>query len=248
MAKPEVVTCRVIDELSRQAADEFVRVAEQSVRNSGRFSVALSGGSTPQSFYKRLAEPAYSERTRWRDVHLFWGDERCVPPDHPESNYGMARRLMLSKIPVPGENVYRMAGEKEPQLAAAEYERTLIGFFGLTRGAWPRFDLMLMGIGEDGHTASLFPDHDALRNHENLVVAPYVEKLKAYRLTLTLPVINHAANIWFLVSGASKAGILSKVLNSDVASPQIPATLVTPTDGRMIWFISQDAASGLHSQ
>jgi 6-phosphogluconolactonase len=247
MAKREIVICRDIDELSRKAADEFVRLTEQSVRSSGRFSVALSGGSTPQSFYKLLAEPVYSERIPWKDVHSFWGDERCVPPDHPESNYGMARRLMLSKIPVPGENVHRMAGEKEPQLAAAEYEKTLIDFFGLTRGAWPRFDLMLMGIGEDGHTASLFPDSDALQNRENLVLAPYVEKLQAHRLTLTLSVINHAANIWFLVSGASKASIVNQVVSTDAASRQIPATLVTPADGRMIWFVTQDAARDLPS-
>jgi 6-phosphogluconolactonase len=248
MAKREIIVAASLDALARDAVEEFIRLAEEAARYFGRCSVALSGGSTPQSFYKLLAEPAYSQRIPWNEVHFFWGDERCVPPKHKESNYGIARSLLLSKIPIPDENVHRMAGEKEPQLAAAEYEKTLFDFFGLSPGDWPRFDLMLMGIGEDGHTASLFPDNEALANQKNLTVAPYVGKLKAHRLTLTLPVINQAANIWFLVSGASKAGILSQVVETDVASPRIPATLVSPVDGRMIWFVTQDAAIHLSSK
>ncbi len=247
MAKPDVVICRDLDELSRSAAEQFVRLANACARRSGRFTVALSGGSTPKSFYALLADPRYSERVPWQLVHFFWGDERCVPPDHPESNYGMARTLLLSKIPIPEANVHRMAAEKEPQIAAAEYEKTLIDFFGLKRGEWPRFDLILLGIGEDGHTASLFPDSEALENRDNLVVATYVEKLKAHRLTLTLAVINHAANIWFLVAGASKAVVLSQILIADGASPRLPAALVNPIDGRLIWFVTQDAAGELHA-
>jgi 6-phosphogluconolactonase len=245
MAKREIVILRDLDELSRKAAEEFIRLAEQAIGQTGRFSVALSGGSTPKGLYGLLAEPEYSNRVAWQHVHLFWGDERCVPPDHPESNYGMAHSLLLSKIPIPQANVHRMPGEKEPQIAAAEYERELIKFFGLKRGEWPRFDLMLMGIGEDGHTASLFPDSDALQNRENLVVSAYVAKLKAWRITLTLPVINHAGNIWFLVAEASKAAILSQILKADVGSPRIPASLVNPVDGRLIWFVTQDAARDL---
>jgi 6-phosphogluconolactonase len=248
MAKRDVVICRDLDELSRRAAEEFVRLADSCVRHSGRFTVALSGGSTPKSFYALLAEPPYSERVPWENVHFFWGDERCVPPDHSESNYRMARSSLLSRIPVPDENVHRMAGEKEPQLAAAEYEDTLKAVFHLAPGQWPRFDLMLLGIGEDGHTASLFPESDALRIQESLVVAPYVETLKAHRLTLTLPVINHAGNVWFLVAGASKAAMASQILKGDTASARIPATLVNPVDGRLIWFITQDAAPGLPTQ
>ncbi len=247
MAKRDIVTYRDLDELSRGAAEEFLRLAEHAVRNSGQFTVALSGGSTPQRLYKLLAEPAYSERVSWQHVYFFWGDERCVPPDHPESNYGMARTSLLSKIPVPDENVHRMAGEKEPQIAAAEYENGLKGVFRLAPGQWPRFDLMLLGIGEDGHTASLFPNNDALRNQENLVVAPYVEKLKAHRLTLTLPVINHAAHLWFLVSGASKAAVLSQILKAEVVSARIPASLVKPVHGSLIWHIARDAAGELPS-
>ena len=248
MAERELVIGRDLDELSRRAAEEFVRLAGQSVGHSGQFTVALSGGSTPKSLYHLLTGPAYSERVPWHKVHFFWGDERCVPPDHPESNYGMAKAALLSKVLIPEENVHRMAGEKEPQIAAAEYEKTLIEFFNLKPGEWPRFDLMLMGIGEDGHTASLFPESEALENREKLVVATYVEKLKAYRLTLTLPVINHAANSWFLVAGASKATVVSRILKADPASSPFPAARVAPVDGRLIWFITQDAAGGLPSQ
>jgi len=247
MAERELVIGRDLDELSRRAVEEFVRLAEQSIRRSGRFTVALSGGSTPKSLYHLLAEPAYSGRVPWHKVHFFWGDERCVPPDHPESNYGMAKAALLSKVPIPEENVHRMAGEKEPPVAAAEYEQTLIDFFALAPGEWPRFDLMLLGVGEDGHTASLFPESEALENREKLVVAAYVEKLKAHRLTLTLPVINHAANIWFVVAGASKATVVSRILNADPASPPFPAALVAPVDGRLIWFITEDAAAALPS-
>jgi 6-phosphogluconolactonase len=245
MAKGEIFIHRDLDELSRNVAEEFIRLAERAIRDSGRFIVALSGGSTPQRLFKLLAEPEYSPRVPWQQVHLFWGDERCVPPDHPESNYGAARSLLISKIPVPDDNVHRLVGEKEPQLAAAEYEQTLKALFSLAPGQWPRFDLILLGIGDDGHTASLFPDNDALRDQQNLVVAPYVETLQAHRLTLTLPVINHAANIWFLVSGGSKARVLRQILKGDSGSARIPATLVEPVNGRLIWFITQDAARDL---
>jgi 6-phosphogluconolactonase len=243
MAKREILVYPDLEDLSRNVAEEFVRLVEQAVRSSGRFTVALSGGETPQRLYQLLPEAAYSERVPWKSVHFFWGDERCVPPEHSESNYRMARELLLARIPVPEENVRRMAGEKQPQVAAAEYEQTLIDFFRLTPGEWPRFDLMLMGIGEDGHTASLFPENDALRNQEKLVLAPYVEKLKAHRLTLILPVINHAANIWFLVSGASKATVMTEIFKANSGTPRIPATLVKPVDGSMTWFITEDAAA-----
>ncbi len=248
MAEREIAIYRDLEELSRDAAEKFIGLAERAIRDSGRFSVALSGGSTPQTLYQLLAEPAYSERLPWQRVHFFWGDERAVPPDHPESNYGMARALLLSKIPCPDENIHRMAGEKEPELAAAEYQNTLQVFFGLAPGAWPRLDLMLMGIGEDGHTVSLFPDNDALENRQNLVVAPYVKTLNSYRLTLTLPLINHAANIWFLVAGASKAAVLGQILKADGAASKIPAARVDPISGHLVWLITQDAAAGSPSR
>lgn len=242
MAEREINICRDIAELSRQSAERFSQLVNQSVQGSGCFTVALSGGSTPKYLYSLLASPDYQERNPWNNVHLFWGDERCVPPDHPESNFGMVRESLLSKIKIPAENIHRMAGEREPQAAAAEYEKHLQEFFGLESGALPRFDLILLGIGEDGHTASLFTGSDALNETERLVIARFVEKLNSYRLTLTLPVLNSGAEVWFLVTGASKADAVKKVL---VGSADLPAAKVQPGNGRLIWFITQDAAPGV---
>jgi 6-phosphogluconolactonase len=244
MAEREIVFCQDIGELSRKSAERFIQLAE-SVEGSGRFTVALSGGSTPKHLYSLLASPGYKERVPWRNVHLFWGDERCVPPDHPESNFRMVKEALLSKIDIPVENIHRMAGEREPQAAAAEYEKHLQEFFGLSIGELPRFGLILLGIGEDGHTASLFPDSDALNETEHLVVATNVEKLKSYRLTLTLPVLNNGAEIWFLVTGSSKAAVVKEILEN---KSDIPAARIQPVDGKVIWFITQDAAASLPAQ
>jgi 6-phosphogluconolactonase len=242
VAEREIIICQDTAELSRQSADRFSQLVNQSGQDSGRFAVALSGGSTPKHLYSLLASPGYRERIRWNNLHLFWGDERCVPPDHPESNFRMAQEALLSKIKIPPENIHRMRGEQEPQAAAAEYEKELQKFFGSNSGALPRFDLILLGIGEDGHTASLFPDSDALNESKHLVVAPFIAKLNSYRLTLTLPVLNNAANVWFLVTGASKADAVKQALS---ASSDLPAARVQPVNGRLIWFIAQDAAAGV---
>jgi 6-phosphogluconolactonase len=153
----------------------------------------------------------------------------------------MAQEALLSKIKIPPENIHRMGAEQEPQAAAAEYEKKLQKFFGLNSGALPRFDLILLGIGEDGHTASLFPDSDALNESKHLVVAPFVVKLNSYRLTLTLPVLNNAANVWFLVTGASKADAVKEALS---ASSDLPAARVQPVNGKLTWYITRDAAPG----
>ena len=242
MAEREIVVCRDIAELSGQSAERFSQLARQSVQGSGRFTVALSGGSTPKHLYSRLSSADYKDRVPWNNVHLFWGDERCVPPDHPESNFGMVHRALLSKIKIPAENIHRMAGEREPQAAAADYEKELQRFFGLESGALPRFDLILLGIGEDSHTASLFPGSDALDETERLVVAPFVEKLNSYRLTLTFPVLNQGAEVWLLVTGASKADAVREVLGG---ASDLPAAKVQPVDGKLTWFITQDAAAEL---
>jgi 6-phosphogluconolactonase len=241
MAEREITICQDIAELSRQSAERFSQLARQSVEVSGRFAVALSGGSTPKHLYSRLSSADYKDRVPWNNVHLFWGDERCVPPDHPESNFGMVQEALLSKIKIPAANIHRLAGEREPQAAAAEYERQLQEFFGLESGALPRFDLILNGLGEDGHTASLFPGSDALNETERLVIAPFVDQLKSYRLTLTLPVLNHGAEVWFLVTGSSKADAVKKIFSG---SSDLPAAKVQPVNGRLIWFITQDAAPG----
>jgi 6-phosphogluconolactonase len=243
MADPEVIVCRDIADLEERAAENFAVLAGKAPGPSGRFSVALSGGSTPKGLYSLLASSRYGDRVPWSRVHLFWGDERCVPPDHPESNYRMVREVLLSKIAIPAENVHRMAGEKEPDIAAAEYEAELKRFFRLSPGALPRFDLILLGLGEDGHTASLFPGSDALRETERLVTACYVSKLKSHRLTLTLPVLNAGAVIVFLVAGKNKASIVKEVLKAKAAS--LPAAKVQPIDGRLIWFVDREAGAEL---
>jgi 6-phosphogluconolactonase len=245
MAEREIVVCRDVADLNRRAAELFITIAGQSVRRSGRFTVALSGGSTPTHLYSLLASPGYSERVPWQNVHLFWGDERCVPPDHPESNFRMVQESLLSKVEVPPANVHRIAGEKTPEIAAAEYEATLRRFFQLGNGELPRFDLIYLGIGADGHTASLFPGSDALNLTNRLVAASYVKKLQAHRITLTPPVLNHGANAVFLVAGSDKAAIVKNVLGDETVAPVLPAAMIRPVNGQLVWMITQDAAAGL---
>jgi 6-phosphogluconolactonase len=239
----EIIICRDTDELSRKAAEQFVALARQAIAARGRFSVALSGGSTPRALYSLLAAGEFSERLAWRQIHLFWGDERCVPPDHAESNFRMVEESLLSRTMIPTENVHRMAGEKAPQVAAAEYEVELRKHFHIDDDSLPRFDLILLGLGEDGHTASLFPDSPALRETEHLVATAYVEKLDAHRLTLTFPVINNAARIIFLVAGQSKANVVKEILGNEAGMAMYPAARIAPHSGKCAWMITADAAA-----
>ena len=242
MAERQIISCRDGADLSERAADEFVRLARQAIQLAGRFTVALSGGSTPKALYTLLAAPGVAQRISWNRVHLFWGDERCVAPDHPESNYRMVEESLISKIQIPRENLHRMAGEKTPQIAALEYEAELKGFFGLADGGLPRFDLILLGLGEDGHTASLFPGSAALNDEEHLVSAVYVDKMNTYRLTLTLPVLNAGKEVVFLVSGASKAAIVKELLGETSSSLNYPAAKIQQREGKLTWMITADAA------
>jgi len=235
----ETILCRDQDELSRKAAEQFTGLARQAIDARGCFSVALSGGSTPKALYSLLATEEFSEQLAWRQIHFFWGDERCVAPDHAESNFRMVQEALLAQIDISIDNVHRMAGEKIPSVAAAEYEAQLRKHFHVDNDAWPRFDLILLGLGEDGHTASLFPGSSALNKTEHLVAAPYVEKLKSHRLTLTLPVINSAREIFFLVAGQSKADIVQELF-ADEPCPY-PAASIKPVKGRLRWFFTQDA-------
>jgi 6-phosphogluconolactonase len=240
-----MILCRDAAALARRAAEQFFELAQEASARAGRFAVGLSGGSTPRAVYALLASPEFRDRIDWPRVHLFWGDERCVPPDHPDSNFRMAHETLLAKIPIPPENIHRMIGEKEPAEAAAAYEEEIKNFFGVKRGERRRFDLILLGLGEDGHTASLFPGTAALNESERLVAVVYVERLHSYRLTLTLPVINSAAQIIFLVSGASKATIVRELFSPDRAPKDYPATKVKPCDGRLTWLIDADGAKEL---
>lgn len=233
------------EEVSRIAADEFVRQAEQTVQAKGLFTVALSGGSTPKKLYSLLASEADSFRARvpWDKSHFFWGDERHVPPDHPDSNYRMVFETMLSRVPVSPEQVHRIKAENpNASEAAEEYEQELRASFQLEEEQWPRFDLVLLGMGPDGHTASLFPGTDVLREAKRLVAAPWVEKFNTYRITLTPPLLNNAARIVFLVSGAEKAETLRTVLQGDYQPEHFPVQLICPTSGRPLWLVDQSAA------
>src|SRR5205814_4232330 len=231
-------------ELTEVSAERFVTLALNATRDTGRFTVALSGGSTPRGLYSRLASPEISQKLPWDKMYFFFSDERYVPPDHAESNYRMAYESLLSKAPIPGDHVFRVQAEvKDPTLGAANYEQSLKQFFQLGAGQIPRFDLMLLGLGPDGHTASLFPGTPALHENNRLVVANWVEKFNTHRITMTFPVLNHSACVMFLVSGKDKALALKEALDHNSVS--VPVARVRPLDGRLLWLVDREAASSL---
>jgi 6-phosphogluconolactonase len=232
-------------DLFQAAAEEVIKVATAAVTQRGRFTIALAGGSTPKNLYTLIAANA-SVSLPWDKIYFFFGDERHVPPTDPDSNYRMAQECLLSKVPVPPANVFRIPAEMADASAAAEaYEQTLRKFFALGQGEFPRFDLILLGMGPDGHTASLFPETAALQEKSRLVVANWVEKLKTSRITLTLPVLNAARHIFFLVSGADKAAALHEVLEGSAPGEKYPSKLVRPKDGKLIWLVDRAAGSEL---
>jgi 6-phosphogluconolactonase len=232
-------------DLFQAAAEEVIRAATEAVAQCGRFTIALSGGSTPKSLYTLIAANA-SAGLPWDRMFFFWGDERHVPPDDADSNYRMANEALLSKVAIPPANIFRIPAENPDAAAAADaYEQTLRKFFAVAPGEFPSFDLILLGIGPDGHTASLFPDTAALQEKSRLVVANWVDKLKASRITFTLPVLNAARAVAFLVSGIDKAAVLHEVLEGDVAGEKYPSRLVRPSAGKLIWFVDRAAASEL---
>jgi 6-phosphogluconolactonase len=246
--KRETVICRDLEDVSLRAAALFIQLAEKVASSAGRFTVALSGGSTPRALYALLASDQFRSQVPWPQGHFFWGDERCVPPDHFESNYRMAREALLDAVPIPTQNIHRMPGEYvDHTRAATEYEQTLKTFFEVPAGKAPRFDLILLGMGDDGHTASLFPGTAALTERERWVTDNYVEKLATHRLTLTVPVINHAANVVFLISGESKASVLRKVLEGEYQPQRLPSQFIRPEGGTLMFFVDQAAAKELTS-
>jgi len=234
-------------ELAHAAAEEFSRHASEAIRARGRFSVALSGGSTPRRLFTLLADPAqpFRDRIDWRAVHLFWGDERHVPPDHPESNFRMTRETLLDAVGIPPDNIHRMRGEEpDAERAAALYEDELRAFFS----GEPRFDCVLLGLGADAHTASLFPGTAAVRERERWVVALWIEKLAAFRITLTPAVFDRAAAVIFLVQGEEKAEALRAVLEGERDPDRFPAQAVLPHAGELLWLVDRGAASGLEKR
>src|SRR3954465_10982035 len=214
---PEIKVVPDAAEIAYEAAERIVAGAERAAAEGRTYSVALSGGSTPKTLFELLATDAYKSRIDWPRVEVFFGDERAVPPDHKDSNYRMAREALLSKVPIPGDNVYRMAGERDPDTAAKEYGQMLKEKFG--DGG---MDLVLLGMGDDGHTASLFPETEALNETKHRCVANFVPKLSTWRITLTAPFINRSKGAMFLVSGASKAARLQEVLEGPRDERRLP--------------------------
>jgi 6-phosphogluconolactonase len=240
---PEIIVAEDLQELSRIAADRFVRLAATSISSSGRFTVALAGGSTPKSLYRLLSSDEYKTKIDWAHVFFFFGDERFVPADDPESNYRMARENLLDPIDIPSANIFRWHTETgSPDEVAANYEEMLREFFNLGESV-PCFDLILLGLGADGHTASLFPNSPALGETKRLAISNRVEKFGAYRLTFTFPLINNAANIIFLVSGPEKAFALTEILKETGNFQKYPARAVRPVGGELIWLVDEQAST-----
>lgn len=225
------------------SADFIAELAVEAIAERGRFIVALAGGATPQPIYTRLAMADHATRIEWSRVHVCFGDERCVPPGDPRSNYRMVREALLDLVPLSGVNVHRIHGEDDPGLAALAYEQDLQRLFRSV--TTPRFDLICLGMGDNGHTASLFPGTAALREQARWVVAQYVEVTQSWRVTLTAPVINAARHVVIFVAGAAKAEMLRRVLEGPFQPDVLPAQLIQPVDGRLHWAVEAPAAAKL---
>ena len=240
--------------LNAAAVDEIKNAAEAAIREHGKFTIALSGGNTPRAVYSLLAEN--KDSFPWTKTFFFFGDERSVPPDHPDSNYRMVNEVLFSRVPLPAANIFRVAAELGAAKAAEQYEAVIREFFRLQPGKlppgklqpgelqpgqFPRFDLVLLGMGDEGHTASLFPGSPAMSEMSRLVVSNWVEKLKTDRITFTFPVINNAGEVMFLVAGAGKAEIVKEVFTTE--GEKYPVQHVHPQHGRLLWIVDQAAAS-----
>src|SRR5580693_5692677 len=246
----EVRTLPDANAIAQTAAAEFLDAAQQSVREKGSFSVALAGGSTPKALYNLLAtNPLLQAKVPWSKIQFFFGDERHVPPDDRESNFRMVKESMFDRAPVEPKQVHRIHAENPNAAEAAEqYEAELREYFQLKAGEFPRFDLVLLGMGPEGHTASLFPGTKALKEERQLVVRNWVGKLYTDRITLTPPVLNHAARVIFMVHGAEKAPALKAVLEGPYEPDQLPAQIIRPENGRVLWLVDPTAASMLVPQ
>jgi 6-phosphogluconolactonase len=233
--------------LAKEAAERCARIAQEAVARAGRFTIALSGGSTPKLLYSLLAAEPYSTRVPWRKTHVFWGDERAVPPGDPDSNFGMAKATLLDRVPIPADRVHRIQAERpDLNVTAREYEAEIASVFAVPpTGDPPSFDLILLGLGPDGHTASLFPHTETVRETRRWVVPNHVPTLKTDRVTLTAPILNRAATVLFLVAGTDKAPALQAVLEGPADPDRLPAQLIRPTAGRLIWLVDRAAAGML---
>jgi 6-phosphogluconolactonase len=234
-------------QVAEAAAQIFLDSAQHAVTTRGIARIAISGGSTPKAMFALLADPAHPFRNviDWSKLQLFWVDERCVPPTDPESNFGVTHRALLSTVPLPPENIFRMEGELDPEEAASRYESTLRNTMKLEGAESPAFDLLLLGMGDDGHTASLFPHTGALHEIGRLVVANHVPQKDTWRISLTWPVINQAREVAFLIEGEAKAGILAEVLTGPYDPERLPSQLIRPSNGKLRFLLDDAAAAKL---
>ncbi len=233
------------DALARRAAQYFVEMAEEAVSARGRVRIAVSGGSSPEAAFALLGDPLQPWRAQmpWDKLDLYWVDERCVGPDHPDSNYRMTRESLLDHAPLEPRQIHRIEGELEPEVAAARYESELRNSFRLEGAELPRFDLIALGMGTDGHTASLFPHTEAIHELTRLVTANHVPTKDAWRITLTWPVINRASSVFFLASGSDKALILKEVLTGPKDLDRLPSQLIWPASGILTLILDKSAAA-----
>jgi 6-phosphogluconolactonase len=242
-SSPQVRIFASLDELFRGAAEVFCQLGSAAIRERGRYTVALSGGSTPRGLHQQLAT-AFSNQLPWEKVFFFWGDERHVPPDFPESNFRMAKETLLSKLPIPEQNIFRMHGElPDAEQAAARYQEVLRDFFKPAAREFPRLDFNLLGMGPDGHTASLFPGTKGLEENQRWVIGNWVPQHDTWRITLTYPVINSSRVVMFLISGESKAEMVRKALKDPAAN--LPCQGIRPTSGDLMWYLDKGAGAKL---
>lgn len=243
--RSSVLILETAAQVAHAAAERFVTYAEESIRDHGSFTVALAGGNTPRLTYESLATNEFSRRIAWPRVQIFFGDERAVPPQNPDSNYRMVHEALISRVAIPPANVHRVQGELDANESASAYETELRTVFGAVE--WPRFDLVLLGMGADGHTASLFPDSPALTESTKWVIATLQPQTRQQRITLTLPVLNHSVRVLFLVTGKEKAAAVARVLNEQTARAELPAQKVRPANAVVEWLIDKAGAANLSS-
>jgi 6-phosphogluconolactonase len=246
MNQPEIIVKATPADLAHAAAERFVQTVAQRQREQGIARVALSGGSTPRALFTLLASDAYADKLDWQSVDIFWGDERTVPPDHADSNYRMAHETLLSKVPVPAARIHRMRSELDPVRAAADYSLVLQQVFELAEAnAIPQFDLVLLGLGPDGHTASLFPHTSALDVRDQLVVANPVPQQQTTRLTLSVPVLQAATNVHFLVAGQDKAPAVYRAIEGEWDPAETPSQYLRQASGKVTWLLDSAASADL---
>jgi 6-phosphogluconolactonase len=242
MRKPELLILDDKKALATRAAEEIAHISGEAICTHGEFTICLTGGTTVGEVYGLMAE-RFHLSVDWKAVRFFWGDERCVAPDSPESNYGLAYQTLLSKLTLEPSQVHRIRGEDDPEAAARSYENALREAFSLGAGERPRFDLVLLGVGGNAHIASLFPHTDAIRESKRLAIAVEVDAPQRHRISLTVPVFNHAARVMLIVSGVNKAQAIKNILQGPRNPAEYPAQLIDPADGDVLWLIDKAAAS-----